>query len=101
MSGEPSSSETPPSQVIIETIAAREGVDVTDVEPPAYEPLYAVVNPEALDKLFEPTHRGDERVSGRVTLEYEGYLVVVHSDGTVDVSEQSPSNGSINSAQNG
>ncbi|ELY97039.1 hypothetical protein C482_14109 [Natrialba chahannaoensis JCM 10990] len=47
-----------PSQAIIEAVAAREGVDPTDIEPPAYEPLYSVVNPEALDSLFRDAVEG-------------------------------------------
>ncbi|WP_440772765.1 HalOD1 output domain-containing protein [Natronorubrum sp. DTA28] len=76
-----------PTQAVIEAIAAREGVDVTDVEPPAYEPLYTVVDPAALDRLF----RTPSAIcpDARVSFEYEGYDVVVHSDGRVDVSERS------------
>ena len=81
-----------PSQAVIEAIAAREGVDVTDVEPPAYEPLYAVVNPEALDRLFEPTA---DSTTARVVLEYEGYDITVFSDGRVDVSDRSAADDSI------
>ena len=84
-----------PSQAIIEAIAAREGVDVTDVEPPAYEPLYAVVNPEALDRLFQTPAAS---TTARVVLEYEGYEVTVHGDGRVDVtdgSDRSIANGSF------
>jgi len=61
----------PPSQAIIEAIAARDGVDVTDVEPPAYDPLFTVANPEALDKLFTTTAGTASSVV--VRLEYEGY----------------------------
>ncbi|MXV64405.1 hypothetical protein GS429_20505 [Natronorubrum sp. JWXQ-INN-674] len=81
-----------PTQAIIEAVAAREGVDVTDVEPPAYEPLYTVVNPEALDRLFQTqaqTPSVGPSVDARVVLEYEGYEIVVHSDGRVEVSELS------------
>ncbi|RQG95702.1 HalOD1 output domain-containing protein [Natrarchaeobius oligotrophus] len=83
----PSSDGTPPSQAIIEAIAAREGVDVTDVEPPEYDPLYAIVNPEALDALFRTPTGPPE--SGHVRFEYEGYDVTVSSGGRVDVSERS------------
>ena len=66
-----------PSQAIIEAIADEEGIDVTDVEPPEYDPLYTVVNPEALDDLFAPT--GDRSSNVVVSLEYEGYDLVVRS----------------------
>ena len=76
-----------PTQAVIEAIAAREGVDVTDVEPPAYEPLYTVVDPAALDRLFR-TPSG-VRPDACVTFEYEGYEVAVHGDGRVEVGERS------------
>ncbi|WP_049924939.1 HalOD1 output domain-containing protein [Halopiger goleimassiliensis] len=77
----------PPSQAIIRAIADREGVEVTDIEPPAYQPLYSVVNPEALDRLFRPS---GERAAGTVIrLEYEGYEVTVRGDGRVEVRDSS------------
>lgn len=75
-----------PSRAIIEAVAAREGVDVTDIEPPAYEPLFTAINPEALDRLFR---NPAEMATARVVLEYEGYEVVVHGDGRVEVSDPS------------
>lgn len=83
-----SDGEVQPIQAIIEAIARREGVDVTQIEPPAYEPLYTVVNPEALDKLFR-TASGSEAVNACVSLEYAGYDVTIYSDGQVDVTDQS------------
>ncbi|MFA9415685.1 HalOD1 output domain-containing protein [Natrinema sp. HArc-T2] len=76
-----------PSQAIIEAIAAEEGIDVTDVEPPEYDPLFTVVNPEALDDLFTTTGGGASTVV--VHLEYEGYEIVVRSDCNVEVRDRS------------
>jgi hypothetical protein len=81
-----------PTQAIIETIARHEGVDVTAVEPPTYDPLYTVVNPEALDNLFQTDRRPGE-APVRVSLEYAGYDIVVSGDGHVDVT--SGSNGEV------
>lgn len=83
-----SDGEVQPTEAIIEAVARREGVDVTEVEPPAYEPLYAVVNPEALDTLFQ-TAADSGTVDACITLEYAGYDITVYSDGRVDVAEQS------------
>ncbi len=71
-----------PSLAIIEAIAESEEVPVTDIEPPTYEPLYAVINPEALDRLVS-TARG----SLSVTLEYEGYEVTVDETGQVRLTD--------------
>ena len=75
--------EVPPTQAVITAIAAREGIDVTEVEPPAYDPLFTVVNPEALDELFRTTDGSAANVV--VRLEYEGYEVVVRPGSDVDV----------------
>lgn len=72
---------------IIEAIAEREGVEATDVEPPEYEALYDVINPEALDALFAPREDGTPRASGRVTFTFCGYDVTVSSDGTIELRE--------------
>ncbi|PCR90189.1 HalOD1 output domain-containing protein [Natrinema ejinorense] len=79
--------EVPPSQAIIEAVAEREGVDVTEIEPPAYDPLFTVVNPEALDELFDTTT--GTASNAVVELEYEGYEIVVRSHGDVDVFDPS------------
>ncbi|MFC4437647.1 MULTISPECIES: HalOD1 output domain-containing protein [Natrialbaceae] len=84
--------EEKPTQSIIEGVARHEGVDVTEVEPPAYEPLYTVVNPEALDTLFR-TATGSDTANARVSLEYAGYDITVYGDGRVDVAD--PSTGEV------
>ncbi|WP_226482886.1 HalOD1 output domain-containing protein [Natrinema amylolyticum] len=86
--------EVPPTQAIIEAIAAHEGVDVTEVEPPAYDPLFTVVNPEALDELFHTTAGTASDVV--VRLEYEGYDIVVRPGSDVDIRDSS-SRDSVNS----
>ncbi|WP_222919001.1 HalOD1 output domain-containing protein [Natrinema sp. SYSU A 869] len=79
--------EVPPTQAIIEAIAAHKGIDVTEVEPPAYDPLFTVVNPEALNALFHTTAGTASNVV--VRLEYEGYEVVVRPGSDVDVRDSS------------
>lgn len=92
----PSDGSVPPSQAIVEAVAEREGVEVTDIEPPAYEPLFAVVNPEALDRLFRTGGAAPETAS--VTLEYVGYHVTVHGDGRVEVSDSPGTDDSVNAS---
>jgi hypothetical protein len=87
-----SDGEVPPSRAIVEAIATREGLDATEIEPPAYDPLYTVVNPEALDELFRTGTGGNVRV----VFEYEGYEVVVRA-GCVEISEL-PADDSIEGA---
>ncbi|AEH37979.1 HalOD1 output domain-containing protein [Halopiger xanaduensis] len=86
-----SSNAVPPSQAIVAAVADREGVDVTEIEPPEYEPLFTVVNPEALDELFDRPSAGPARVH----LEYAGYAITVHGDGRVDVDDPPSSNESV------
>lgn len=72
---------------IIEAVAEREGVDATEIEPPEYEALYDVLNPEALDSLFAPREDGTPRNPGRVEFTFCGYDIVVTSDGEITVLE--------------
>ena len=73
---------------VIAAIAEREGVDPMDIEPPTYDALYDVINPEALDSLFAPREDGTPRAAGRVEFPFCGYQVVVTSDGTVEVEDE-------------
>ena len=73
------------SYEIIEAIAEREGVETTAIEPPEYEALYDVLNPEALDALFAPREDGTPRTEGRIEFAFCGYDVVVTSDGEVEL----------------
>ncbi|WP_090615862.1 HalOD1 output domain-containing protein [Natrinema salaciae] len=72
---------------VIAAVAEQEGVDPMELEPPEYEALYDVVNPEALDSLFEMRSNGQERPTGRVEFPFCGYHVVVRSDGEVEVAD--------------
>ena len=85
LSVERSDEDTSLSFEVIRAVAEREGVDPIDIEPPEYEPLYDVLNPEALDALFEPREGGIPRGSGQVEFTYCGYEVVVESDGSVEL----------------
>ncbi|WP_423746482.1 HalOD1 output domain-containing protein [Haladaptatus sp. SPP-AMP-3] len=48
-------------------------------------PLYEVIDPDALDNLFAPTHEGDARSDGLVEFEYAGCEIIVDSAGEVTV----------------
>jgi hypothetical protein len=66
---------------VLETVAVREGVDVTDLPS-----LFDVIDPELLDAVF----RGDGDGGGRrqrLQFDYCGYLVTVRGDGVVIVDE--------------
>ncbi|ELY65709.1 HalOD1 output domain-containing protein [Natrinema versiforme] len=61
---------------IVEALADATGTDAHDLDP-----LYNVVDPEALDQLCGP----DSNAGVRVEFEYDGAVVEVDSDGTVAV----------------
>ncbi|MCU4925089.1 hypothetical protein OB905_03685 [Halobacteria archaeon AArc-dxtr1] len=75
----------PLSFEVIAAVAEKEGIDPMEIEPPEYDALYDVVNPEALDALFAPREDGTPRGSGQIEFTYCGYDIVVSSDGTVDI----------------
>ncbi len=66
---------------IAETVAAREGVDSTELHPPLHE----TIDTDALESLIESATRGRARAS--VTFAYHGYTVRVDSSGDVRVSK--------------
>ena len=70
------------SQRVIEAVAETTGNDPTEVGP-----LYHVVDPDALDRLFAPT-RGSGRTGGYVEFTFEGCEVVVRGTDEVEVTER-------------
>lgn len=62
------------STSVIEAVASAEGVDPVELS----EPLFAAVEPDALDRLFRAG-------TGCVTFQYLGYEVTAHGDGEVTV----------------
>lgn len=65
-----------PSTRIVTQIAAAEGVEPIDLEPP----LHGVVDPGALDRLIE-----SGRADVSIAFTYRGYRVRVDGTGDVDV----------------
>ncbi|GAA0250177.1 HalOD1 output domain-containing protein [Haladaptatus pallidirubidus] len=59
--------------------------DAKECTPDDLEPLYNVVNPEALDELFAPQADGTTRADGSVSFQYAGYRVTVSSEGNVSL----------------
>ncbi|WP_157971526.1 HalOD1 output domain-containing protein [Halorussus litoreus] len=81
LSGE-SVEEPSTSQLVIEAVSEATGSDPTEVGP-----LYHVIDPDALDRLFAGTP-GRTRVGGRVEFTFAGCDVVVRGDGEVEASER-------------
>ncbi|WP_435345277.1 HalOD1 output domain-containing protein [Haloarchaeobius sp. HRN-SO-5] len=77
------------SEGVVDAVATALGCepgpmgDCTDDE--VLDPLYSVVDPDALDALFRPTGRDTQRTEGQVTFPYHGHEVTAHSDGHVSV----------------
>ncbi|WP_435179955.1 HalOD1 output domain-containing protein [Halorussus sp. AFM4] len=66
-------------QSVVEAVAEAEGV-----EPEELDPLYEVIDPDALEELFAPTATTG-RMEGRVVFTYAGHEVTVCGDGYVSV----------------
>ena len=77
------------SIAIVDAVADMEDTTVAQIEPP----LYDVVDPDALDRLFEPTDRS-QRITGHVRFEYGDYDVSVSSAGLVRISGGAGTDGS-------
>ena len=63
---------------VIEAVAEARGVDPLDLPP-----LYDVIDPDALNRLFNSDSPGRPNGPGRVTFTLSGCEVVVESDGEV------------------
>jgi hypothetical protein len=72
--------ETPPSTAVVEVVSRA-----LNVEPTAVEPLYDVVDPDALDRLVDTDAADRSRSATRTEFAYEGLRVTVESVGRVAV----------------
>lgn len=69
----------------VSTKVAVAVAEVKDVEPTELPPLYRRIDPEALDRLFQPRGAARPPVEGHVAFTLAGCDVVVDSDGQVTV----------------
>lgn len=68
-----------PSEAVVERVAALEGADPTELEP-----LFEVIDPEALDMLIESECDPDES-DLRIEFTYHGHDVTVTARGTIHI----------------
>lgn len=71
-----------PSTAVIEAIAAYHGTEPTDLD----QPLYEVIDPDALDALFANAGTVDRPAPDLVAFSYDGCRVQVFRDGSIDLS---------------
>ncbi|USZ71420.1 hypothetical protein NGM15_15280 [Natronosalvus halobius] len=71
---------------IIEAVAERERTDPVELEPP----LHSVIDPEALDSLFQSTSKRS-RANGTIQFDYCGYTVQISSSGGVQLTDPATS----------
>lgn len=73
------------SRTVVEAVAEAEGDDPTNLTP-----LYTVVDPDALESLFQTqTPNPDGQVDGEIRFTYCGYEVRVTAAGEVDLADGS------------
>ncbi len=77
------------SRTLVSAIATLNNADPSELAI-----LSDFVDPEALDRLFEPRHDGTLRdTNRRVQFRYEDYIVRVQTDGTIILSHSTESSG--------
>lgn len=76
-------------RVIVEAVADAKNVDPLAIE----RPLYDIVDPDALARLFVGTTGGPLRQAGRIRFPFEDCEVTVASDCTITVSPDVPTTG--------
>ncbi|ELY68009.1 HalOD1 output domain-containing protein [Natrinema versiforme] len=69
-----------PSVAVIDALEA-----ITDRESTALPPLYEAIDPEGLDAVIESTQRTPHPDQSSVSFPYQGFLVTVFGDGTLEV----------------
>lgn len=75
------------SEKVVSAVAEETGSD-----PLALEPLYSVVEPDALDTFFEMSGLGPRRSPFRIEFTYSGCEIMITGDGSVSVSESDQGN---------
>jgi hypothetical protein len=70
------------STFVVHEVAEREGVDPLDLD----QRLSDVVDPEALDRLFEPRADGNSDRGLEITFRFCGYRIVVRSPDEIRIS---------------
>jgi hypothetical protein len=85
--GAESDRNRPPSEAVVEAVAAVAGRPPTDTDAARapLEPLFDTIDPDALDRLFDAAGAGG-RPCDSVSFVYSGYEVTVTRDGRVAVS---------------
>lgn len=73
--------DTEVATVVTRAIASLEGSDPESLQPP----LHDVVDPDALDRIFQPLDGNTHRQTGRVEFPIQDYEITVWGDGTVVV----------------
>ena len=69
----------PVSAAVVEAVSTVTNTPTTDLNP-----LYNVINPDALDLLYKPTFDGTPRLGGgTTTFTYSNCRVTVHANGEV------------------
>lgn len=85
------------SEGVVAAVAADAGVDAippADTETDgALEPLFSVVDPDALDAVFRRGDSGATGPRGEVTFCYHGYEVTVRSEGRIALTRPEPTAG--------
>lgn len=69
-----------PQEVVVHSVAALE-----DRSPIELDPLYTVIDPDALDQLFAPMINGRHVGDGKIAFDYQGYEITLHSYGLVAI----------------
>jgi hypothetical protein len=77
----PNVETVPPSQAVVERVAACEGIDQLELMP-----LFKAIDPDALDRLVETSRHNDSTL--RITFTYHGHDVTVTSDGVVHLASE-------------
>lgn len=89
------------SEGVVQAVSIISGSDPVPTTPSdtetgqALEPLCTVIDPDALDSVFQPTDPDTAYPHDQVTFPYHGYEVTVQREGRISVKPLTPSAGEV------
>lgn len=87
------SADEPVCSAVVKAVASVSGTDpapegaTAPAAEQSLEPLYTVVDPDALEAVLRPARTGAANTKCRVTFRYHDHTVTVHTDGRIRVQQ--------------
>lgn len=68
------------TETIVTTVA-----DMADTSPGALDPLYSVIDPDALDAIIRSVATKSDPSDAKIVVRYHGFTITIHSYGVLEI----------------